>query len=30
MLQRAYYSDDDLDAVIADAKKAMKEIAAKS
>ncbi|MEV6304270.1 sugar ABC transporter substrate-binding protein [Actinoplanes sp. NPDC051861] len=30
MLQRAYYSDDDLDTVIADAKKAMKEIAAKS
>jgi multiple sugar transport system substrate-binding protein len=30
MLQRAYYSDDDLDTVIADAKKEMKEIAAKS
>jgi multiple sugar transport system substrate-binding protein len=30
MLQRAYYSDDDLDAVIADAKKAMKQIAAGS
>src|SRR3954451_20561800 len=30
MLQRAYYTDDDLDTVIADAKKAMKEIAAKS
>ncbi|MFI5895428.1 ABC transporter substrate-binding protein [Actinoplanes sp. NPDC051513] len=30
MLQRAYYTDDDLDTVIADAKKAMKEIAEKS
>ncbi|GIE97612.1 ABC transporter substrate-binding protein [Paractinoplanes rishiriensis] len=30
MLQRAYYSDDNLDTVIADAKKAMKDIAAKS
>ncbi|MET0416373.1 MAG: extracellular solute-binding protein, partial [Actinoplanes sp.] len=30
MLQRAYYTDDDLDTVIADAKKAMKDIAAKS
>jgi multiple sugar transport system substrate-binding protein len=29
MLQRAYYTDDDLDAIIADAKKAMKDIAAK-
>jgi multiple sugar transport system substrate-binding protein len=28
MLQRAYYSDDNLDTVIADAKKAMKDIAA--
>jgi multiple sugar transport system substrate-binding protein len=30
MLQRAYYTDDDLDKVIADAKAAMKSIAAKS
>jgi multiple sugar transport system substrate-binding protein len=30
MLQRAYYSDDNLDTVIADAKKSMKDIAAKS
>ena len=30
MLQRAYYSDDDLDTIIADAKKAMKDIAAGS
>ncbi len=30
MLQRAYYTGDDLDTVIADAKKSMKEIAAKS
>ncbi|XVV15897.1 ABC transporter substrate-binding protein [Actinoplanes sp. CA-131856] len=30
MLQRAYYTDDDLDAVIADAKKSMKDIASKS
>ncbi|WP_433376639.1 ABC transporter substrate-binding protein [Actinoplanes sp. CA-142083] len=30
MLQRAYYSDDDLDTVIADAKKSMSDIAAKS
>jgi multiple sugar transport system substrate-binding protein len=29
MLQRAYYTDDDLDTIIADAKKAMKDIAAK-
>jgi multiple sugar transport system substrate-binding protein len=28
MLQRAYYTDDNLDTVIADAKKAMKDIAA--
>jgi multiple sugar transport system substrate-binding protein len=27
MLQRAYYTDDDLDTVIADAKDAMKAIA---
>ncbi len=27
MLQRAYYTDDDLDTVIADAKKAMKDVA---
>ena len=27
MLQRAYYTDDNLDTVIADAKKAMKDIA---
>jgi multiple sugar transport system substrate-binding protein len=27
MLQRAYYTDDNLDTVIADAKKAMKEVA---
>jgi hypothetical protein len=27
MLQRAYYTDDDLDTVIADAKTAMKAIA---
>jgi multiple sugar transport system substrate-binding protein len=27
MLQRAYYSDESLDTVIADAKKAMKDIA---
>ncbi len=30
MLQRAYYTDDNLDTVIADAKKAMKSIAEKS
>jgi multiple sugar transport system substrate-binding protein len=30
MLQRAYYTDDNLDTVIADAKKAMKDIAAQS
>jgi multiple sugar transport system substrate-binding protein len=30
MLQRAYYTDDDLDTVIADAKKEMTEIAARS
>ncbi|MBO3747388.1 sugar ABC transporter substrate-binding protein [Streptosporangiaceae bacterium NEAU-GS5] len=30
MLQRAYYSDDDLDTVIADAKKEMKAIAGRS
>ncbi|WP_248294413.1 ABC transporter substrate-binding protein [Actinoplanes sp. TBRC 11911] len=30
MLQRAYYSDDNLDTVIADAKKSMKDIASKS
>jgi multiple sugar transport system substrate-binding protein len=30
MLQRAYYTDDDLDTVIADAKKSMKEIAERS
>jgi multiple sugar transport system substrate-binding protein len=30
MLQRAYYSDDNLDTVIGDAKKAMKTIAASS
>jgi multiple sugar transport system substrate-binding protein len=30
MLQRAYYTNDDLDKVIADAKKAMKDIAAQS
>jgi len=30
MLQRAYYTDDNLDTVIADAKKAMKSIAASS
>jgi multiple sugar transport system substrate-binding protein len=30
MLQRAYYTDDNLDTVIADAKKAMKDIAATS
>ncbi len=29
MLQRAYYKDDDLETIIADAKKAMKDIAAK-
>ncbi|HEY3164247.1 MAG TPA: sugar ABC transporter substrate-binding protein [Candidatus Limnocylindrales bacterium] len=29
MLQRAYYSDEDLDTIISDAKKAMKDIAAK-
>jgi multiple sugar transport system substrate-binding protein len=27
MLQRAYYTDDDLDTVIADAKQQMKDIA---
>ena len=27
MLQRAYYTDDDLDTVIADAKQEMKDIA---
>jgi multiple sugar transport system substrate-binding protein len=30
MLQRAYYTDDNLDTIIADAKKSMKDIAAKS
>ncbi len=30
MLQRAYYTDDDLDTVIADAKQAMKDIASQS
>ena len=30
MLQRAYYTDDDLDTVIADAKEAMKQIACQS
>jgi multiple sugar transport system substrate-binding protein len=30
MLQRAYYTDDDLDTVIADAKKAMKDVASQS
>ena len=30
MLQRAYYTDDDLDTVIADAKEAMKEISCQS
>jgi multiple sugar transport system substrate-binding protein len=30
MLQRAYYTDDDLDTIIADAKEAMKEIASQS
>jgi multiple sugar transport system substrate-binding protein len=30
MLQRAYYTDDDIDTIIADAKKSMKEIADRS
>jgi hypothetical protein len=30
MLQRAYYSDDSLDTIISDAKKAMKDIADQS
>jgi multiple sugar transport system substrate-binding protein len=30
MLQRAYYTDDPIDTIIADAKKAMKDIAGQS